>query len=310
MVNLPADPGHVSVLYQPVLKYLCIKPGGVYLDGTVGAGGHAAGVLQQSTPDGRLLGLDRDPAAIAFAQERLAAFAQRLTLVQASFTQISQLAPQQGFDHFDGILVDLGFSSRQLDDPERGFSFLRDGPLDMRLDPSTGLTAASLVNNYSEQELADVIFRYGEERSSRRIARAIVAARPIATTGELAAVVSKVVPRQRGIHPATRVFQALRIAVNDELGALEIFLPQAVDLLKPGGRLLVISFHSLEDRIVKQFYRREAQDCICPPEIPVCSCQHRATLKILTRKPIRPTAAEVASNPRSRSARLRVAERI
>jgi len=311
MSKLPTDSGHVSVLYQPVLEYLNVRPGGVYLDGTLGAGGHAAGVLQQSAPNGRLLGLDQDPDAISFARERLAPFGERVSLIHASFVQMGELVPRLGWDPLDGILLDLGFSSRQLDDPDRGFSFLRVGPLDMRMDPTANLTAAELVNEWPQADLADILFQYGEERDSRRIARAIVAARPIETTAQLAAVVSGAVRgKGGGIHPATRTFQALRIAVNRELEVLEQVLPQAVSLLRPGGRLAIISFHSLEDRIVKQFYRRESQDCLCPPEIPVCVCQHRATLKNITRKPIRPTPAEIAANPRSRSARLRVAERI
>jgi 16S rRNA (cytosine1402-N4)-methyltransferase len=206
--------------------------------------------------------------------------------------------------------MDLGLSSRQLDDGDRGFSFGQEGPLDMRMDRSQGQSAADLVNTLSEAELADILWQYGEERHSRRIARAIVAARPMTTTGQLADLVARTVGRREQIHPATRTFQALRIAVNDELGALREALPQARDLLRPGGRLVVIAFHSLEDRLVKQFFRQESRDCICPPELPVCVCQHEATLKVLTSKPVRPTADEIARNPRSRSARLRVAERL
>jgi len=320
--GLPTGFGHVPVLYQPVLEYLSVRPGGRYLDGTVGAGGHAAAILEASSPDGRLLGMDRDPAALAFAGQRLARFGDRVTLLHSSFARMGEHATSLGFDQLDGILLDLGLSSRQLDDPARGFAFRHDGPLDMRFDPHDELTAATLVNEAPVDELADIIYRYGEERDSRRIARAIVKARPLKTTGELAVVVSQAARRRerpRSVHPATRTFQALRIAVNDELEALSAALPLAVQLLQPPacagmslppGRLVVIAFHSLEDRIVKQFFRREAQDCICPPEAPVCVCGHQATLKILTRKPIRPTTAEVERNPRSRSARLRVAERI
>jgi 16S rRNA (cytosine1402-N4)-methyltransferase len=303
--------GHISVLYQVVLEYLSIKPGGSYLDGTVGAGGHAAAIMEASAPDGRLLAMDRDPAALTFAGERLAPYGERVTLVRASFDQMGELAPRRGFGQVDGILLDLGLSSRQLDDPARGFAFRFDGPLDMRLDPDAELTAATLVNESSLEELADTIRRYGEERENRRIARAIIAARPLSTTGELAGVVSGAVRRkERGIHPATRTFQALRIAVNKELDALSSALPQAVCLLRPGGRLAVIAFHSLEDRIVKQFFRQEARNCLCSPEQPICTCEHEATLNILTHKPIRPSEDEVGRNPRSRSARLRVAERI
>lgn len=300
---------HIPVLYQSVLEYLQ-KPGGCYLDGTVGAGGHAAAVLDASSPDGRLLGMDRDPAALSFAGQRLAPFGDRVTLVHASFARMGEHAARLGFEQLDGILLDLGLSSRQLDDPARGFAFRHDGPLDMRFDPDDERTAATLVNELPSDELADIIYRYGEERDSRRIARAIVNARPLRTTGELASIVRGAVRRrERRIHPATRTFQALRIAVNRELEALSAALPQAVQLLRPGGRLAIIAFHSLEDRIVKQFFRRESQDCLCSPESPVCICQHQATLNILTRKPIRPSTVEMERNSRSRSARLRVAER-
>lgn len=304
----PVD-SHIPVLYQSVLEYLP-KPGGCFLDGTVGAGGHAAALLEASSPDGRLLGLDRDPAALSFAGQRLAPFGDRVTLVHASFAQMGEHTARLGFEQFDGILLDLGLSSRQLDDPARGFAFRHEGPLDMRFDPDDERTAASLVNELPPDELADIIYRYGEERESRRIARAIVNARPLRTTGDLASIVSGAVRRrERRIHPATRTFQALRIAVNCELEALSAALPQAVQLLRPGGRLAIIAFHSLEDRIVKQFFRRESQDCLCSPELPVCICQHQATLNILTRKPIRPSTVEVDRNSRSRSARLRIAER-
>ncbi len=309
----PVDAGHTAVLYQSVLEHLAIQPDGSYLDGTIGAGGHAAGILETLSPRGQLLGLDRDPAAIAFVSERLARHKDQLILRQASFAQMGQVARAAGVAPLDGILLDLGLSSRQLDDPERGFAFQHNGPLDMRFDPGEGQSAAELVNELPVEQLAELIARYGEEQASWRIARAIVAARPVETTGDLAAVVSRTVrarERKPGIHPATRTFQALRIAVNRELDALAEALPSAVGLLRPGGRIVVIAFHSLEDRIVKQFFRRAAQDCVCPPEWPVCACDHRATLKIVTRKPIRPSVEETGENPRSRSARLRVAERV
>ena len=309
-LGCPADSGHISVLYQAVLEYLSVKPGNSYLDGTVGVGGHASAILNASSPDGRLLAMDCDPAALSFAGERLAQYGDRVVFVRSSFDQMGEQAARLGFGQLDGILLDLGLSSRQLDDPARGFAFRHDGPLDMRLDPDAELTGASLVNECSQDELANIIYRFGEERDSRRIARAIVAARPLSTTGELARIVSSAVRRrERKIHPATRTFQALRIAVNRELEALSTALPQALPLLRPGGRLAVIAFHSLEDRIVKQFFRREAQDCVCPPDQPVCTCVHQATLDILTQRPIRPSADEVGRNSRSRSARLRVAER-
>ncbi|MCX7682255.1 MAG: 16S rRNA (cytosine(1402)-N(4))-methyltransferase RsmH [Anaerolineae bacterium] len=314
----PADssqpsPGYVHepVLFQEVLKGLLVQPGGRYIDATVGGGGHAAGILAVSSPQGRLLGLDRDPAAIEAARARLAPYAGRVVLVHASFERLAAVAGEHNFVPADGVLFDLGLSSLQLGDPARGFAFMSDGPLDMRYDPTQGgVTAAALVNQLSRDELAALLLRYGEEGRARRIAEAIVAARPLYTTTELARAIERAVGRRGRIHPATRTFQALRIAVNDELAVLEAALPQAVELLRPGGRLVVISFHSLEDRIVKQFLRRESQNCICPPEVPVCTCRHRATLRLVTRRPIVPTPAEVAANPRARSARMRVAERI
>jgi 16S rRNA (cytosine1402-N4)-methyltransferase len=309
---------HIPVLYEEVMAGLQIQPGGRYIDATLGAGGHAVGMLQASTPDGQVLGLDADPAAIAYAREILDPFGARAILQVANFRDLKSAAGSLGFEGVDGILLDLGLSSRQLADGRRGFSFSREGPLDMRFNPDYGQSAADLVNSLSETELADLLWRYGEERHARRIAKAIVVARPVTTTGQLARLVGRAVA-QRGrrgqasqprIDPATRTFQALRIAVNDELDALARALPQARDLLRPGARLAVIAFHSLEDRLVKQFYRQEAQDCICPPEAPVCTCQHQATLRIITRKPIRPTDEEIARNPRSRSAKLRLAERL
>jgi len=231
-------------------------------------------------------------------------------VVTSNYRNLQAVAVTHGFEQVDGVLMDLGFSSRQVAAVDRGFSFDQDGPLDMRLNLNQGRTAAELIRDLSETELADLLWRYGEERYSRRIARAIVAARPVTTTGQLAELVAKRVGRREKIHPATRVFQALRIAVNDELGALAEALPQARDLVRPGGRLAVIAFHSLEDRLVKQFYQQEARDCICPPEAPICVCGHQATLGIVTRKPIRPSDEEISRNPRSRSARLRIAHRM
>lgn len=306
---------HVSVLYDEVLAGLQIRPGAAYIDATLGAAGHATGILRASAPDGRLLGLDADPEAIAFARQALQPFGERVVLQVANFRRLEAAAKGCGFEQVAGILMDLGLSSRQLSDAQRGFAFSLSGPLDMRLDPGQGKRAADLINDLPEVELAALIWRYGEERQSRRIARAIVAARPLTTTEALADVVARAAGRGRQgqrnrIHPATRTFQALRIAVNDELGALEQALPQALELLGSGGRLAVISFHSLEDRLVKQFFLREARDCLCPPEVLVCNCGHQATLQIITRKPIRPTDVEVSQNPKSRSARLRIAERL
>jgi len=306
------EAGHIPVLLDQVLAWLNPQPGQVIVDGTVGAGGHAAAILERSAPDGRLLGLDVDPAALALARLRLAPYGRRVTLVQANYEQLHHVAPAHGFAAVHGILLDLGLSSHQLADPARGFSFQTDGPLDMRFDPQGGRTAGDLVNRASLAELTRIIAVYGEEPQARRVAAAIVAHRPLHTTGELAQVVSQAIGGRRGrrIHPATRTFQALRIAVNDELGCLERGLCAARDLLAPGGRLVVIAFHSLEDRLVKHFFQREARDCLCPAGWPICTCGHQASLVVLTRKPVRPTPAEVEYNPRSRSARLRAARKL
>jgi 16S rRNA (cytosine1402-N4)-methyltransferase len=308
------DSPHTPVLLDAVLDGLNVaaRPAGLFIDGTVGAGGHAAAILR-TAPQARLLGFDRDPRSLDVARQTLAPFGERVTLVHANYDTLSAVAPTHGYAarDMDGILLDLGLSSMHVDDARRGFAFRVDSPLDMRFDPSAGgATAADLVNTLDADELADLIYRYGEERDSRRLARAIVSARPLHTTRQLAEVIEKAHrgPREK-IHPATRTFQALRIAVNDELGALERVLPQAVALLRPGGRLAVISFHSLEDRIVKQYFRDEATDCLCPPRQPVCTCGHRASLTLVNRKPITADDAEIAANPRSRSARLRFAEK-
>lgn len=302
---------HIPVLPDEVISGLRVEPGSRIIDATVGGGGHAAEILAASAPDGRLLGLDRDPAALEVARERLAPYEGRFELVHASFADLREVAEAHSFVPVEGILFDLGLSSLQLGDAERGFSFMSEGPLDMRFDPTSGgPTAADLVNTLSAEALADILYEYGEERQSRRIAKAIVEARPIHTTGELTDVIAEEVGRRRGrLHPATLTFQALRIAVNEELTALKAALPQAVEILEAGGRMAVIAFHSLEDRIVKRFMRRESKDCICPRELPICTCDHEATLNVMTKKPIRPTEEEVAVNPRSRSARLRIAER-
>jgi len=304
---------HEPVLLNEVLENLSPRSGGLYIDGTLGAGGHAKAVLDLCEPGGRLLGLDRDPQALAVARSRLEPCAERAVLLQGSYASLEVTARRHAFADVQGILLDLGLSSLQLADAQRGFSFKVDAPLDMRYDPAQEETADDLVNGLAQANLANLLYRYGEEWQSRRIARAIVAARPIVGTAHLAEVIAKAKGRRgrKGhIHPATKSFQALRIAVNHELEALEEVLPQAVRLLAQGGRLVVISFHSLEDRIVKQFMRRESRDCICPPEIPECVCGHLATLKTLTRRPIRPSSEEVSRNPRSRSARMRVAGRL
>jgi 16S rRNA (cytosine1402-N4)-methyltransferase len=302
---------HVPVLYNVVLSALRPAPGCRFVDGTVGAGGHARGLLEASAPDGELLGLDRDPAALRIAADRLQPFGSRALLQQASFADLTAAVEAVGWDQVDGVLLDLGLSSMQLEDPQRGFSFQQDGPLDMRFDPSARRTAADLVNNLQAGELVDLLTRFGEEPRARRVAQAIVAARPIRSTRELADVVARAAGYKGGrTHPATRTFQALRIAVNDELEAVGRGLEQAVRCLRPGGRLAVISFHSLEDRAVKQFLRRERSGCVCPPRQPVCTCGHAASLMEITRSPVRPDDEEVRLNPRARSARMRVAERL
>ncbi|OLC59357.1 MAG: 16S rRNA (cytosine(1402)-N(4))-methyltransferase [Ktedonobacter sp. 13_1_40CM_4_52_4] len=315
---------HVPVMLEEVLKYLQPEPGGHYIDGTLGGGGHTEVILERSAPDGKVLGIDTDLQALARVRERLAEAVSsgRLVLAHGNFAELARIVDEAGFVSIQGILLDVGFSSHQMDSAERGFSFSVDGPLDMRLDQSQGMSAADLVNSASEKELADLLWRYGEEKRSRQIARRIVRERSkgaIMRTAQLAQLAAAGAPYKPGaIHPATKTFQALRIAVNHELDALEAVLPQMLDVLsakgneekdgKRGGRMVVISFHSLEDRIVKEFMRLEARDCICPPQVPVCVCDHKARLRLLTAKPVIPTAQEVIANPRARSAKLRAAE--
>jgi len=308
---------HEPVLYKEIIHALQPHQGGRYVDGTLGAGGHARGIMEASAPDGQLLGLDVDPQALAIARRNLAPYEHRIHLAQASYTSLSMQLARLGWDGVDGIVLDLGASSMQFDTPERGFSFLQDAPLDMRFGPHVPQTAADLVNKYSERELADLIYQYGEERESRKIARAIVRARPIQTTRELVAAIESVLPRRPfdklragRLHPATRTFQALRIAVNEELASIEEVLPQALAALKPGGRLAVISFHSLEDRIVKEFFREQGRDRVNPPYERIYEVERKATLKEVNRKPILPSDEETKSNPRARSAKLRIAEKL
>jgi 16S rRNA (cytosine1402-N4)-methyltransferase len=295
---------HTPVLLAEVLAGLRPQSGGCYIDGTLGGGGHAAAILEASAPAGTLLGIDADPAALAAAGARLAPFGARAALVHGNVRDLAQLADRAGFTAISGLLLDLGVSSHQLDTPARGFSFLVDAPLDMRLDPTSGETAAELVNQTPEAELADLIYRYGEERGSRKIARLIVEARrrqPISTTGQLATIIARAIGGRHGkIHPATRTFQALRIAVNRELESLEMALAQAVELLAPGGRLAVIAFHSLEDRIVKHFFRAESG---------YGGADGPTRLRIITKKPLIAEAQELRDNPRARSAKLRIAEK-
>ncbi len=304
-------PPHLSVLYQEILTALEPAAHRRYVDATVGAGGHAWGILDASSPDGELLGLDIDNDALEIASQRLASFQDRVHLVHSSYSSLSRVLLAIGWDFVDGIVIDLGVSSMQIDMPQRGFSFLKEGPLDMRFDPSQPVSAADIVNKYPEAEIADILFKYGEERRSRQIARAIVQARPLDTTLELANVIQRAAGKSSGkIHPATRSFQALRIAVNQELQSLEDFLPQGVEALRPGGRMAVIAFHSLEDRIVKQYFRRESKDCICPPEQPDCTCGHKATIREINRHPIVAGEDEKQNNPRARSAHLRIIEKL
>ncbi|MFN8676913.1 MAG: 16S rRNA (cytosine(1402)-N(4))-methyltransferase RsmH [Thermomicrobiales bacterium] len=312
-----AAAGHMPVLRDEAIAALLPRAGGRYIDGTFGGGGHTRELLAASAPDGVVLALDADPAAIARAEALRAdpAFGARLIAVQSNFAELSQIARELDFAPVNGVLLDLGLSSFQLDAPDRGFAFRLDGPLDMRFDPTRGVPASELVNTLPETELADLIWRFGEEPGSRRIARAVVRERstaPIGSTAQLAAIVERALGGRRGrdTHPATRTFQALRIATNDEMRALESALQGAVDVLAPGGRLAVIAFHSLEDRLVKRFIERECATCVCPPELPICICSHQPRLFKVTRRAIRPGPEEAAANPRARSAVLRVAERL
>ncbi|MGH7777003.1 MAG: 16S rRNA (cytosine(1402)-N(4))-methyltransferase RsmH [Candidatus Dormibacterales bacterium] len=304
--------GHRPVLSKESIEFLQPRPGSVMVDCTLGGGGHAEAVLARIQPGGRLLGLDRDPEALRRVRARLAD-REGLVLRQADFADLAAVAAAAGFEPADGILFDLGLSSQQLDDPRRGFSFRAAGPLDMRMDPASSLTAEEVVNGTSQRELTRIIRELGEERWAGRVAEFILARRPLRTTLELSAAVEAAIPRRAwppGIHPATRTFQAVRMAVNDELGSLARGLKAATKILTPGGRMATISFHSLEDRLVKSHFNVESADCVCPPQQPVCTCAHRASLRILTRRPVRPSAEEVAANPRARSARLRAAERL
>ena len=309
---------HVPVMADEVVEMLAPTAGSSHIDATLGGGGHAERILTSSHPDGRLLGLDADGAAIARVRARLAPrFGDRLRLRQANFRELAAVAPEEGFGEIDGCLFDLGLSSFQLADEERGFGFRTTGALDMRFDTGRGVSAAELIATLDANELTALFRRYGEEPFAGRIARAIVETRratPIETADELAALVARVAPSRapgrRRVHPATRVFQALRIAVNEELDALEAGLAAAVDLLRPGGRLVVLSYHSLEDRIVKRFLQAERRGCTCPPEVPVCVCGRKPRLRLLSPKGLVPSDAEITANPRARSARLRAAERM
>jgi 16S rRNA (cytosine1402-N4)-methyltransferase len=309
---MTTQPPHISILVNEIIDLLHIPDCERVIDGTLGAGGHTQAFLDAGARE--VLGLDVDPQALSIARARLAPYQGRAHIAQASYVQMGEQAAALRWDSVDAILLDLGASSMQFDTPERGFSFRHDAPLDMRFDPSSERpTAADLVNTLAENELADLFFRYGEDPQARRLARAVVQQRPYATTGQLAAVIEQTARRPKhkhSIHPATLIFQALRIAVNGELDAVERALPLAIDLLRSGGRLGVISFHSLEDRIVKDSFKLESTDCICPPKIPVCVCGHKARVALVTRKPLTASDAEIATNPRSRSAKLRVVEKL
>jgi len=315
-MTVGSESTHVPVLLREAVELLAPSAGATFVDATVGAGGHAEACLEALGPEGRLLGIDRDAQALELARHRLARFGGRFVPVRGNHADLLELLRQHGADEVDGILFDLGVSSMQLDDAARGFSFRNDGPLDMRMDPETGPTAADVLASASEAELRNMLWRWGEERGARPIARAIVerrARRPLLRTRELAELVERVsgpVARRQRIHPATRTFQALRIAVNRELSDLERLVTESTSILRQGGRLVVISYHSLEDRIVKHTMRSLGERCICPPSLPVCGCGRENLLRVLTRKPVRPTDGEIARNPRARSARLRAGERL
>ena len=302
---------HQPVLYKQIIDYLKPASPGRYVDGTLGAGGHAAGILEACSPDGRLLGLDVDKTAIEIATQRISAYGSRTIIRHGSYANLARHLEAIGWECISGMVLDLGVSSMQLDNAARGFSFLKEAPLDMRFDNTKEMTAAQLIDRISQKELADILWNYGEEPRAKQIAAAIIKNRPIQTTTELAALVLNSYKGKRGkSHPATRTFQALRIAVNGELDGLAQGLEQAVAALCISGRLAVISFHSLEDRIVKHYFQRESRDCICPPEQVICTCGHKASVKVITKRAIPPSKEEIAQNPRARSAKLRVVEKI
>lgn len=316
------DTHHIPVLCDKIVDFLNPKPDGVYIDGTVGLGGHSATILEIAAPSGRVIGIDLDVEALTVAESRLHAFGERCSLINGNFAEMDVLLTRHSVHAVDGILLDLGVSSLQLDTPHRGFSFNHTGPLDMRMNPGQGLnsaeqttlTAMQVVNNSPMAVLVDIFKRYGEERFAKRIANRVVQARqqePITTTTQFAEIVKQAVPRKTfRIHPATRVFQALRIHVNAELENLVSGLDVAISLLKPGGCLCVITFHSLEDRIVKRCFQTRARTCICPPKTPICICEHKPSVEIVTKRPVLPSRNEIQHNPRARSAKLRAARKL
>ncbi|MDN5304055.1 MAG: rRNA (cytosine1402-N4)-methyltransferase [Fusobacteriaceae bacterium] len=307
------DKYHIPVLYDETIQNLITDKNGVYVDCTLGGGGHSEGILLNLEENGRLISIDQDINAINFAKERLKIFNGKYQIFQDNFKNIDTVVYMAGYDKVDGILMDIGVSSKQLDDADRGFSYKYNAKLDMRMDQSQELSAYEVVNEYSEEELSRIIYEYGEERRARRIASEIVrerAIKPIETTDELVGVIKKVIREKTKKHPAKKVFQAIRIEVNKELEVLEQTIDKAISLLKPGGRLAIITFHSLEDRIVKEKFRELSKDCVCPPEIPICMCNHKASVKLITRKPIAPSKEEMKTNRRAHSSKLRVCERI
>ena len=303
---------HVPVMVEEVLSFLQPQSGQTFIDCTVGGGGHALEIVRRILPDGKLIGIDQDAAALVASREKLEQYAGNVILEKGNFADLEAIAGRLGIHSVDGVLFDLGVSSRQLEAAERGFSFRQDAPLDMRMDPSQAITARELVNSLPERRLTEIIRDFGEERWAKRIAKFIVDRRPIETTRELADIILAAVPvgaRTEHIHPATRTFQALRIAVNRELEVLEDGLKQAIRLLAKGGRIVALSYHSLEDRIVKDTFNRYAGKCSCPPGLPVCGCGAERIIKILTKRPVVPLEDEIRSNPRARSAKLRAAEK-
>jgi 16S rRNA (cytosine1402-N4)-methyltransferase len=306
---------HIPVMLHEVIAYLNLKPNGIYVDCTLGGGGHTEKIIEKIVPGGRVIGIDQDPNALAAASKRLSQYEANVCFVHSNFYRLKNVITELEIEAVDGVLFDLGVSSHQLDEGDRGFSYMQDAPLDMRMNPKDPLTAEKLVNELDEQQLAKIIRDYGEERWAKRIAQFIVEhrrVRPIHTTGELVEIIKRAIPagaRREGPHPAKRTFQALRIAVNDELNRFAQALRDAVDILRPGGRVCVISFHSLEDRITKEVFKELARSCICPPELPVCSCNKQKVVEIVTGKPVLPGNEELTQNPRARSAKLRVAEK-
>lgn len=304
---------HIPVLIDQVLKYLINDPSGIYVDGTVGGGGHCFEILKKLAPNGRLVGIDFDDKALEYAKDRLKSFEKRVILKKGNFAEIGDILGSSEINQVDGILLDLGVSSHQIDTGKRGFSYLVQGPLDMRMSAETKTTAKEIINTFSEQDLEQIFREFGEERKARYVARAIVRERgynQITTTQQLVKIIEPVFPFKYRIKSLARIFQAIRIAINKELENLQIFLNQSLDLLKSGGRLVIINYHSLEDRMVKEFFARQINPCECPPGLPVCVCGKQPTSRVLTKKIVRPTEQEIKANPRCRSARLRAVEKI